>query len=261
MELLGQSVGARDQRQGDKDLDREVVDDAHGAVGGVSGHDAEEQAAPGLLHEQARDPGRARRLASDAGGEAEENREQDDADAVVEQGLALHLDLQGERHLHVLQGGEHRHRIGRADQGAEDQRPGQANRQTDSLGRPPEGASDHGRRDDGADQRQGGDRPGPVTQGPEVERHGAGEEQERQHPVHHDGGEVDLPEGAGQRLVEMLTGKGDVEENQQQRGDEPMTSRPMPCGMWTKRRLIQPNRAESVSSAAARSKMEITVIP
>ena len=89
MDLLRERVGPGYERQGDEHLDGEVVNGSHGPVGNVAGDDPEEETAARLLQQEPGDAGGARRLAPGAGREGDEDGEQHDADAVVEQRLAL----------------------------------------------------------------------------------------------------------------------------------------------------------------------------
>src|SRR5665648_812736 len=78
------------------------------------------------------DPGIARA----AHGRGQQDREQHDADPVIEQRLAGHIHFQGLGDPRLLQYGEHGDGVGGADQRADHDRPGEGDGQTEELAGP-----------------------------------------------------------------------------------------------------------------------------
>ena len=117
----GKRIGAGDQRQRDQNFDRIVVDQTHSLIGDVTRRDTKQQASASFHQQQLADgPGPGLfRAAADR--KSQQYGEQHDADAIVEQRFALHLDFERRRHPDVLQRAQHRHRVGRADERAEHQ--------------------------------------------------------------------------------------------------------------------------------------------
>ena len=131
-----------------------------------------------------------------AGRRGDDDREDDDPDAVVEQALARHRRLQGRRHRRPLQDPHHRHRVGRADQGAEDEAPQERHLQAEQLAQQEEAEADDRRREENADGAEDEDRPPPPPHVVPVDVQRSGEEEEGQHPVHQRFVEIDVVEEA-----------------------------------------------------------------
>ena len=149
----------------------------------------------------------------------QQDGEQDHADAVIEQRFARHLDFQQLRHAHRLEQAQHRHRIGRADERAEHQRPGQRHVEPEQLGQPPETDADHNGRDHHAERGHHGHRNHAPLQMRPIDMQGAGEQQERQHPVHNGFVEVDLFQDSPDIGDQLDAGKQHVNQQHGERGD------------------------------------------
>src|SRR5204863_6546086 len=118
-----------------------------------------------------------------AGGDAEEEDEEHDAEAVVEQRLARHLP--GERALGAggLEYAEDRDRIGRRDERAEEQAPRKGQRMAERAEDRPERAARKERRDEDAQAREKADRPLAPRELAEIDLQRAGEKPEREQAV------------------------------------------------------------------------------
>ncbi len=122
VQVFGQRIAAHDERQGDQNLEVVLVDRLHQSEAEQPEAETEEHAAARLGQEQLHGVAERRMLA--AGGGAEQDREQDDADAVIEQALAGDLGLECGRHARRFQDAEHEAVIDVAENGREDDQHG-----------------------------------------------------------------------------------------------------------------------------------------
>ena len=219
--MLRQGVGAGDESERDQDLDRIVVDRAHRPISEVTGREAEQATAQSFDEKQPADLDEIDALARSAQGGGEQNGEQHDADAVVEERLARHVHLQRLGDLGLPQHAKHGDRIRRADQGAEDESPGERQLKRQQSRHQPKQHGDHQRGDDDAEGGHGADRPGPVAQHRKVDLQGAGEQQKGEHAVQQGRGKIDAFDEAMNVAEEGGIGQHHLEPDQHQRGEQP----------------------------------------
>jgi hypothetical protein len=197
--------------QRDQHLRDEVGDATNQEEGDAADDGAEDDAAAGLQREEPR--GLAERHLLLPGGRGEDDREDDHADAVVEQALRRDRRLDRRRQPGVLEDRDDGDRIGRRDQRAEHQAPDQRHVVADDQQQPLQPQPDKGGREQRAERGQRQDRPAALAHVAPVDVEGAGEQQERQHAVEQRRLEVEA-------VDEILREGMQVQAREQPRGDD-----------------------------------------
>ena len=121
----------------------------------------------------------------------EKEREEDHADAIVDQRFAGDRRFHILRHMGRLEDPEDSDRIGGGDQGPEQEAMDPRQLEPEEAEQPVAAHADEERRQGRANQRQNPDRPCQPPQPREVNVKGAREKEHRQHPLHEDVGEID----------------------------------------------------------------------
>ncbi len=115
VEMFGQGIAASDQGEGNEDFDLILIDTLEHVVGDQADDHAEYDATDGLAQEDQRDVGDAWGVGGmrpHARGDAEQCEEDDDTDAVVEEGLAADLRFEIFRCAQALHDRQDRDRVG-----------------------------------------------------------------------------------------------------------------------------------------------------
>ncbi len=190
VQLAGHRRTTDDQGQGQHHFDLVLLDALDHQIHQVADQPAEQYAANGLMHEQ---PGRG----SHGRGfpqlsDAQQHGEHHYRGAVVEQRFADDGGLQRLGSVGGTQHTQHGNRVGGGNQRAEQQAVEKAHVPAEQAEDPVGQAADDEGGDQHADRGQQADGPAVAAQVVEVDVQGAGEQQERQHPVHQQIAEVDL---------------------------------------------------------------------
>ena len=197
-----------------------IVDRRHRPTGDPAGEQAEQRAADDLVDEDLADRPcieLAHRAVGRAHREGQAHAERHHRDAVVEQRLAGDLGLDRFRHLHRLQQPEDCDWIGRRDQRAEHQRPGEWQLEAAEPRQAVEGQPDQHGREQHADRRHQPDRPSLSAQHVDVDMQGSCEQQERQHAIHDRRVEIDLADRRAQGVGDAEAGEDRLRREQHQR--------------------------------------------
>ena len=212
MQIAAQGIPAHDDGQSHQHFQRVFVHSRQSAVADIAGRQPDEDAAACLYRKQPRTFGQREFGAAD--GSAQQNDEDDDAHTVVEQAFARHRALQGLRYVLFPEHTEYGHRIGRGDQGPEDEIPdgcdGQGKQQADA---PHRQADEHGRDDHPHGRKQENRKPGDL-QPVEIDMQCTGEEQEAQHPLQQRFGEIQLPQDVGHPVAQRNRGNEGIRNHQ-----------------------------------------------
>ena len=212
-----QRIGDHDHGEGDQDLEAVLVDRQHRAVPDIAEDDPEHRAADGFQQEQLDDLADADVALRAADGNGHDDGEHHDPDTVVEQRFAGDLGLERARHRDGLEDSEHGDRVGRADQGAEDQRPDKRNLEAEQLEAVPHRPADQERRQDHAECRHHGDGPFAAQHLGKVDVERPGEQQEAEHALHQGFLEIDLAECRDHRVADGKRRRGIVDADDRQR--------------------------------------------
>ena len=131
-----------------------------------------------------------------------QHREQDHADAVVEQALTGDEGLDLFRHPSPAQEIEHRYRVGGGDQCAQQKSADQGDVEPDEPEHSPGREADDGRADQRAEDRQDQHRVALLDHLPGIQAERAGEQEQREDPVEHEGGKVQPVEDGFRELAQ-----------------------------------------------------------
>ena len=151
------------------------------------------------MHEQTDDAGEGR--LNPAEGDRKHSGEDDEADAIVEQGLPLDLDGDLGRRLHLLDDCQHGDGVGGRDQGTEQHTVDDRQIPAQHPGDKPEAVADQEGGDQGRDNGENSDLPLLAAQRLQVDPEAAGKQQKTQDPLQQEILEIDALHGLdGQRF-------------------------------------------------------------
>ncbi len=208
-------TGGRDA-EGQQQLQRAVIGGADHHVSDETQHGTEQDAAEGLMQEQA---GNAAEGGLDAAKRhGKHGGEDDEANTVVEQRLPLDLDGDLGWCLHLLDDGQHGDGVGGGDQGTEQHAVDQRHVPTQQLGDEPEAIADEEGGEQGRQYGQNGDFPLLAAQGFQVDPETTGEQQEAQDPLQQEILEVDALHGLDGQGFQIEPAQ--LTEQHHQRGDQ-----------------------------------------
>ncbi|MNS95929.1 hypothetical protein D3C72_1302090 [compost metagenome] len=190
MQLIGHGRATDDQRQGQHHFNLILLDAFDHAVSDVADQAAEQHSANGLA-------GKQNGSFADTWGfpqlsNTQQYGEDHHGSAVIEQRLTDNGGFQRFGGVGGTQGAEYGNRVGRRNQGTEQQAVQQADVPAEQGKDPVRQVTDDHRCDQHADSSQQANGPTVAAQVGEVDVQGAGKQQKRKHPVHQQIVEVDL---------------------------------------------------------------------
>ncbi len=208
-------AGGRDA-EGEQQLQRAVVGGADHHVSDDAQHDAEQDAAEGLMQEQACHTAEGGLDAAE--GDGKHGSENNEADTVVEQRLPFDLDGDLGWRLHFLDDGQYGDGVGGGDERPEQHAVDQRQLPAQQLGDEPEAVADDEGGEQGGNNGQNGDLPLLATQRLEVDAKTTGKQQEAQDPLQQEILEVDALHGFDGKRLQIEPSQ--FTEQHQQRRDQ-----------------------------------------